>query len=46
MKQMVCVCVCVCVSFIDHSRTCLTAGSNDDGNKALSPRKGGNYLIY
>jgi hypothetical protein len=37
MKQT----VCVCVSFIDHSRTGLTAGPNDDGNEVLIQRKVG-----
>jgi hypothetical protein len=29
----------LCLSFIDHSGTGLTAGSNDDGNKALSSKE-------
>ena len=29
----------LCLIFIDHIRTGLTAGSNDDGNKALSPKE-------
>ena len=36
----------LCVSFIDRGRTALTAVSNEDVNKALSPEEGVNYLIY